>query len=162
MSNKTAHGFTLIEVAVVVVLIGIVIGMASLQFGDKNDTAVRTESERLTLLVQAAQEAAILQGDLLLFQVADNGYRFSRVKDDNKIELLERDDVLRPRRLPAGVEIGALEIEGTSEDIGGAWLFPTGEMSAFSVTLRDAKGESRWRVEGAANGEVSFKRATAA
>lgn len=162
MSNKTARGFTLIEVAVVVVLIGIVIGMATLQFGGDNDTAVRTESERLTLLVQAAQEAAILQGDLLLLQVADNGYKFSRLNDDNEIELLERDDVLRPRRLPEGVEIGALEIEGTTEDIGGAWLFPTGEMSAFSVILRDPKGQSRWRVEGGANGEVSFKRAASA
>lgn len=143
----------------VVVLIGIVVGMASLQFGGDNDTAVRTESERLTLLVQAAQEAAILQGDLLLLQVADNGYRFSRVDNNNKLVLLEQDDVLRPRRLPEGVEIGALEIEGATEDIGGAWLFPTGELSAFSVTLRDRKGASRWRVEGAANGEVSFKRA---
>lgn len=145
----------------VVVLIGIIVSMASLQFGGDSDKAVRTESERLTLLVQAAQEAAILQGDLLLLQVADNGYRFARLNDDNELELLEQDEVLRPRRLPAGVEIGALEIEGTSEDVGGAWLYPTGEMSAFNVILRDRKGESRWRVEGAANGEVSFKRAAA-
>lgn len=161
MSSNNARGFTLIEVAVVVVLIGIIIGMVSLNLGGDDDRAVRTESERLMLLVQAAQQAAILQGDLLLLQVADNGYRFARLNDDNEIELMEQDEILRPRRMPEGVEIGALEVEGTTEDIGGAWLFPTGELSAFGVTLHDRKGQSRWRVEGSANGEVSFKRAAA-
>ncbi len=151
------RGFTLIEVVVVMVLIGIIIGMISIQLGD-DSAAVETESQRLALLVQTAQQEAIMSGDILLLEVADNGYRFARLADDGTFQILEQDDVLRPRAMPPGVSIHALDLAGAPEQQSGVLLWPTGEVTSFSVTLANANEKVLYRVEATVNGDVKYTR----
>ena len=157
---RRLRGFTLIEVLVVMLLIGIVLGMSTLYIGGDDDSAVKQESERLALLIQTAQQEAILQGTVLLLEVADNGYRFARLNDEDEFEPLDQDDVLRAREMPAGVEMGGLELEGAPEDQTAIVLWPTGELTAFAVNFKQAEGKGRWRVEGSVNGNVTFARAS--
>ena len=157
---RRARGFTLIEVLVVMLLIGIILGMTTLYIGGDDDSAVKQESERLALLVQTAQQEAILQGTIFLLEVVANGYRFARLNDEDEFQVLEQDDILRAREMPVGVELQGLELEGAPERQPGVLLWPTGELTAFAVTFKQAAGNARWRVEGLANGEVKFARAS--
>lgn len=159
---KSPHrplGFTLIEVVVVVLIVGIMLGAMTFYIGGQDSSLVEEESERLAVLLQAAQEEAILQGDILMLEIVDNGYQFQRLNEEGKFQVIEQDDILHPREMPVGIEMQGLVLEGAPEAQTGILVWPTGEITAFAVNFVHSKGQARWRVEGTANGEIKLARA---
>ena len=104
-ASKPMAGFTLIEIMVVLLILAITLGMVgiNLQRGDNN--RVQEEADRIVILLQAAREEAILQGQVFAVQFSTDGYRFLRLNNKGKLEQIERDDVLSPRSLPDGVTL---------------------------------------------------------
>ena len=144
-------GFTLIEIMVVLLIIAVMIGMigVNLQRGDSN--RVRDEADRIVILLQAAREEAILQGQVLAVQFSKDGYRFLRL-NKGKLERIEQDDVLSPRALPDGITL-SFTIDGAAADTeAGLVLDPSGSFLPFVLTLR--AGEATWKALGLANGKI--------
>ena len=76
------RGFTLLEMMVVLILIGIVMGMAMLSFGGTGpQDRLEEEARRLMQLVGLAREEAILQVEDIALEVERTGYRFSRLRE---------------------------------------------------------------------------------
>lgn len=76
MRGRT-RGFTLIEILVAVVIIGIVMSVAILSIGVVgDDREVRTEARRLIALLEVAQDDAMLQGREFGIEFLVGGYRF--------------------------------------------------------------------------------------
>lgn len=152
-----ARGFTLIEVLVVVLLMVIVVAMVGLKVGGDEGRAVRQESDRLAMLLLAAQQEAILEGRVLALKLQDSGYEFQGLDEKNKFTRLMRDDILRERELPAAMRIQSVTLDGAPAETGARILiYPTGELpQAFVITL--GQGEARWRVEGGLDGAIVAK-----
>ncbi|HJX18570.1 MAG TPA: type II secretion system minor pseudopilin GspH [Acidiferrobacterales bacterium] len=149
---KSATGFTLIEIMVVLLIVAITIGMVgiNLQRGDNN--RVQEEADRIVILLQAAREEAILQGQVFAVQFNTDGYRFLRLNNKGKLEPIEQDDVLAPRSLPDGVTL-SFTIDGAAADNeAGLVLDPSGSFIPFVLTLR--AGEATWQAHGLANGKI--------
>jgi type II secretion system protein H len=150
-----SRGFTLIELLVVVVIIGVMVALAGAQLMRSPSEAVREESEHLALLLQAAREEAILQGRVFAFGAGRETYRFMRLDRDGKLKVTRDDEVLRPRRLPPGVTIEALKIEGAegeSTQPQGVVFLPSGDLPAFRILL--AGRGARWTVVGTPDGTI--------
>jgi general secretion pathway protein H len=151
-----ARGFTLIELVVVVLIIGIIVALAGVQLMRSPGEAVRDESERLALLLQAAREEAIMQGRVFAFGAGRESYRFLRLEADGKLKITKDDEILRPRQLPRGVAIESLQIEGVVPENGsqpqGVVLLPSGDLPAFRIFL--VGGGARWSVVGAPDGTI--------
>jgi general secretion pathway protein H len=148
-------GFTLIEIMVVLLIIAVTIGMigVNLQRGDNN--RVQEEADRIVILLQAAREEAILQGQVFAVQFNKDGYRFLRLSNKGKLEPIERDDVLSPRSLPEGVTL-SFTLDGVAADTeAGLILDPSGTFLPFVLTLR--AGEAAWQALGLANGKIQSK-----
>jgi len=148
-------GFTLIEIMVVLLIIAITIGMVgvNLQRGDNN--RVQEEADRIVILLQAAREEAILQGQVFAVQFSQDGYRFLRLNNKGKLEQIEKDDVLSPRSLPDGVTL-SFTLDGAAADTeAGLILDPSGSFIPFVLTLR--AGEAEWQALGLANGKIQSK-----
>ncbi|MHB8256091.1 MAG: GspH/FimT family pseudopilin [Acidiferrobacterales bacterium] len=148
------QGFTLIELLVVMLLIVIVIGTVGLGLGGSESRAVQQEAARLALLVRTARQESILEGEVYAVAFSSDGYQFM-VLDNRKgrFEAVSSDEVLRPRRLPAGMSISSITINGA--DAGNRpelILLPTGELPAFDIVL--TRGSISWRVEGTADGRI--------
>jgi type II secretion system protein H len=100
-----AAGFTLLEIMVVVLIIGIVTAgvVLSISFAGK-DTALQTESERLLSLMQYARDQAELQTRNYGIAFSQNSYEFV-VYDvrEGAWRPVSEDDALRERTLPGGL-----------------------------------------------------------
>ena len=148
-----ARGFTLIELLVVVAIIVIMVGLAGAQLMRGPDDVVREESEHLALLLRAARQEAILQGRVFAFGAGRESYRFLRLERNGRLKVARSDDLFRPQRMPPGIVIEALQIEGAGEAAqDGVVFLPSGELPAFRIVLRS--GGARWSVVGAPDGTI--------
>lgn len=148
-----ALGFTLIELVVVLLVVTIILGMIGLNLGGDDQADVRQEAERLALLLRAAQEEAILQGQVLALELETRGYHFLHLSREGTLEPLTGDDVLRPRELPSGISISAVEVDGQAdEETAGIVIRPSGDIPSFTITF--SKGKMHWQVKGSVVGGI--------
>lgn len=169
-SLSPLHGFTLIEVLVVMLIIGIIVSFATLSVGRGTDKVVEEEARRLAGLVEMAGQEAVLQSRELALRLEPGGYEF-QVLDKDQWRRVTTDDALRPRPLPDGVRLG-INIEGEAVNLeqkpasgrgdGGAskaepriYLLSSGEMTPFQlVVFRTGKTEEGYRIKGDVTGKV--------
>lgn len=152
-ARERTRGFTLIEMLVVVAIIVVIVGLVGVQLMRGPADIVREESEHLALLLSAAREEAILQGRVFAFGAERESYRFLRLEKNGRLKVTGADELLRPTRLPQGIIIEALKIEGAGEAaLDGLVLLPSGELPAFRVVLQGAG--IRWSVVGAPDGTI--------
>ena len=152
--TRWQRGFTLIEVAVVMLVIVIVLGLVSVNLEPDRETPVRDEARRFVLLLQTAQQEAILQGKILALAFEHQGYYFMMLNDKKEFKTINDDEVLRARPLPSGIVISSIDIEGIPENEKPRLiLLPTGELPAFTVIF--SQGDIRWQVEGTLTGELT-------
>ncbi|MEO7495350.1 MAG: type II secretion system minor pseudopilin GspH [Massilia sp.] len=93
---RLARGFTLVELMVVMVIIGITLGMVSLNAIPSPQQNLQNEAQRLCLLLQLARDEAIVRNRLVAFEADTEHYRFL-VRGDTRWDQVVGDDLLRER-----------------------------------------------------------------
>jgi general secretion pathway protein H len=88
-------GFTLLEMLVVLVIAGIIAGVASLTLTRNPRTDLREEGQRLALLFESANDEAQVRGHPLAWQANLQGYQFLERNADSWRTV--RDDLFAPR-----------------------------------------------------------------
>ena len=103
---KKSHGFTLIEVLLVVLLIGIVSGIVLLA-ASPNDSSrlVASETERLAQALSLAIDEAVSENQLL----DEKGYRFLDFDEQTKQWLPSNNAVFAPYELPTNISLHVLK-----------------------------------------------------
>lgn len=94
--TRAVSGFTLVELLVVMVIIGITLGLATLNAIPSPRQDLQQEAKRLALLLQLARDEAIVRNRLVAFEANGERYRFV-VRTDTGWEPVTRDDLLRER-----------------------------------------------------------------
>src|SRR3982074_133591 len=106
-TRSRSSGFTLIEIMIVVVIIGVISAAVLLSVNlTGRDHDLEKESERLLTLVNYAREQAELQTRDYGVIFHDDGYQF--VAYDTRRGLwreVYEDDILRLRKLPDGLDV---------------------------------------------------------
>jgi general secretion pathway protein H len=89
-------GFTLLELLVVLVIVGITLGIISFNAMPSPRQALQNEAQRIALLLQLARDEAIVRDRAIAFEVDAEGYRFLQ-REEKSWQPLPSDDLLRPR-----------------------------------------------------------------
>ena len=104
MKRPHQNGFTLIEMMVVLVIMGIIVSMMVISL-NSNDIQedMEVEMTRLRVLINLAQEEAILQGQVMSLAISENTYRFDILNvEDETWQTLTDEKVFRERSVVAG------------------------------------------------------------
>jgi general secretion pathway protein H len=155
------RGFTLLEVMVVIVIIGIIVSQITISFsGQSPEEILKTEARRFASLAQLASEEALLSNALIGIAVDHDGYQFLRRQKDKWQASTE--SVFRKRSLPDEVRI-ALDsdyhpAEKEEEKLAPSILIlPSGEITPFHITFISEATDDRFYIEGSENGSIDFQ-----
>jgi general secretion pathway protein H len=162
--SRRQRGFTLLELMVVLVIIGVVLTFAVLSVGGMSRAEqLQRETRRLAALLEMASEEAVLRSEQRAVHFTDDGYEFMVLQGQEWLPLSE-DPLFRQRTLPEGVEL-QLELEDNpppelvseDSDLPQVFLLSSGEMTPFVVTLSAPETEQTFLVKANLLGELELE-----
>jgi prepilin-type N-terminal cleavage/methylation domain-containing protein len=143
-----AAGFTLLELAVVLFIMGLMISLAMPYLGGFRRAALRSESRRLAgrasyLYDEASTQKVVLQ---LIFDLDLNGYMVTRLDPyaAQPVFVADHSPGARAVQLPPGLRIRDVSVEGIGTFTRGTiacQFYPEGYVDATLVHLMDDRGD---------------------
>jgi len=123
-SRHWSAGFSLLELMIVIVIIGILVSVFTLSIGSFDDNEAGEHTRRLEALLELGLEEATMQGMEVGLRFYQHGYEFSARKQEQDNEgrwywrwlPLEDDQLLKPREFGEEYAIELL-IEGKEVDL---------------------------------------------
>ena len=167
---RHSRAFTLLELLVVLVIIGIMVSFAVVSFGVLGgDREAEQEARRLTAILTQARDEAALQGRDLGLRLEPTAYEFMSLEPRRGgWEAIADDDLLRRRELPDGLrmrlwlESREVLLEQPKQESRKTVATPTpqiivlgsGEIVPFDLEIAREGGGTRWRVAATPEGEL--------
>ncbi len=150
---RLSSGFSLLELLVVIVIIGIAVSFATLAFGDNQAERMTHKSQQLGALIELATEESIFNSQELGLLFTKDSYSFYKLttvvekgkKEKTVWQELQGDRILSKRTLPDGLEY-ELYLEGTKVSFAASklkeitphvFILSDGSVSPFELRLTD-------------------------
>jgi len=130
-------GFTLIEIVVVIVIAGIILGMMTVNLRPNDSQTLKEEAKRLALLLEMTQEEAVTTGQPFGWTFTSGGeYRFWNLDGKGKWKRLQDDEFFHEGSLDSRVRLTKLKSGGTDLKTDERLVFPpSGNITPFEMTL---------------------------
>lgn len=163
MINQSQKGFTLFEVVIVVVIIGIIMSFAGLTLPDTTGRKeLQQETHRLMALLKLAHDEAIINNVVMGMKIQKRQYQFQYYRNSGWQEAIT-EGVFRQRSLAENFKISAatdksISLTGDSSAPPEILFWPSGEQTAFKLKLTFENAEHLFYQEIIAsyNGEYSL------
>lgn len=172
---RLRRGFTLLEIMVVLVIVGILVTLAALSLsGQSQQARMQTASNRLQEIFKLASDEAIVRNLQLGIVVKDHGYRFVRLNNKRQWVTYNRALPLKPHHvhqditleifvkgLRAGLSPGEKETEteqeteSESESKPQAVFLSSGEVTPFTVEIHGQGASAYFEITVNLNGDIS-------
>ncbi|MHB1098495.1 MAG: GspH/FimT family pseudopilin [Burkholderiales bacterium] len=136
-------GFTLIEILVVLLLMGIVSALVVANIAPDNTGKLRIESEKLALLLEQAAEEAHTGQKELGWSTEGAGYAFWQRQEDGEWIRID-EGIYRPRNLPDEMRIEDITVNQNRIAPGARLVFePSGINQPFEMILAERQEKAR-------------------
>ena len=158
---RASRGFTLIEVLVVILIIGIIINFVTLSLGGRSPTdSLKTEARRFTSLIELAAEEALLQSELIGIVVEEDNYPF--LVREGESWAASEETVFRRRNLPEGIHFELITEQKAAREAKGDTptpdivLLSSGELTPFEIKVTTDLTDDFFRITGSETGALAL------
>jgi len=151
------HGFTLIEILVVVLIIGITIGFALLAFGDfGSNRRILMSAEQFVNYVKFVQHQSILETSTLGIRLNQNSYQVLRFEAPSNWQVMPKNSIFHQQQFP---DSAIVYFENTTDKNGNPQIIinSSGDMTAFKLTVGSSKQAIITRIIGESNGAITLQ-----
>ena len=167
---RWSAGFTLLELMVVLVLVGIIFSFAMLSLGgDDLGEMMEQETRRLVTLLELASDEAVLRGEELAVQFSADGFEFL-ILQNAVWQASGEDGLLKAYELPPGIEL-RIEVDGDppvlveqdeeedeeDSETPQVFILSSGEMTPFTATLQSRDSEVRYLLSATVLGQLDWE-----
>jgi general secretion pathway protein H len=168
-------GFTLLELLVVLVVVGVMVSMAVLSFGVLGrDREAEEEARRFWTVLQQAREEAELRAEDIGVYVSTSAYEYLRFDPRrNEWLLIDSDELFSQRELPEGLRFRlwlesrevvlnpSLPDRGDKDENDRApphvLVLSSGEIMPFQLEIERESEPALWRVSALANNDLRLE-----
>ena len=155
--HYASRGFTLIEILVVLVIVGVMLALVSLNLAPDDGRILQTEGQRLALLLEQARDEAISSGQEIAWSSEKESYRFWRKDKKDEWVASSEDELFRERNWPPGVQLLEVRINRNPAPSNQRLVFsPAGLNAPFQLAL--GLGEQRIWVNGGGMGGMTIEK----
>ena len=161
-----ARGFTLIEVLVVVIIIGVVAGTATLAITGSGSRELENAARRAEVRIRLACERALFSGQDIGFSMREGALSFGYLLPDRWLRVKDTpDEALRERTLGDAIAVtvsrDGVPLLAETDDITSKPQFvcySSGELTPFEFTLAREDVAEQWHLQARLDGELELDR----
>jgi len=172
---KSCRGFTLVEILVVMVIVGLMAGMAVLAIGGDPHQQLKQEAQRIRSVLQLAADEALLQGQEYGLKLAPDGYQVVLFDEEQEQWTETTQQAFSAYQFPNDITL-SLQSEGSKIDLTilnkteeatqnqkpaeesalkpALLLLSSGEMTPFTLQLHSADTEQQMQLSGDGLGDI--------
>ncbi|MXN76983.1 prepilin-type N-terminal cleavage/methylation domain-containing protein [Burkholderia sp. 4701] len=152
---RRAAGFTLLEMLVVLMIVGLLVAVVTLAPSRNRRTDLAEEAQRLASLLESAGDEAQVRSTPIAWQPVGGGYRFVQRTESGAWSPMT-DDLFRARRWGTAVTAVTVRYTGGGEPI--ARVVLGDESIDVPVTITLSSGDARLLVVGTGIGNFIVQR----
>lgn len=154
---NTSRGFTLIEILIVLVIIGITVGFALISFGDFGESKkILFAAEQLKNMLGVAQQQAILESSTLGLKIDSKSYQILKLQNLNQWRPISNKGIFKPYYFPPNTLINLKINSKNTQSSPTIIINSAGEMTPFTIGFGTNKEKNMTTLQGSHNGNLNF------
>ena len=167
---RAQSGFTLIELIVVILIIGVIMSFALLSVsGRAQDDRLENEARRVVELFRLASDEAILLGIELGLSSDGENYEFVTIGEEGRWVRYQENGPFRPRKLSDGVEIEIItedfavpkekdKKKSKEAPLPSLLFLSSGELTPFQLLVSAIGADQTYVIAGELTGKLTMRR----
>lgn len=152
------RGFTLIEILIVIVIIGITVGFALISFGDFGESRrIQFSAEQFINTLKLAQQQAILNNSTLGLTVNNTSYRILQFKPPTQWNAISDKGIFKTQYFPNNTIIKLKTNSNSTVGTPAILIHASGDMTPFVLQFGSNKESTVTTIIGRQDGMLSFE-----